>query len=95
MRYGLPAGVFDRFEATVGVHAGLTTRGAVEFVVELDGREAFRSGRLTAADAAVPVSVPLGLSAELVLKVVDANEGTTYFDNHAIWGEPVLWKGDR
>jgi hypothetical protein len=93
MRFGMPAGVFARFEAQVGLHADLTTDGAADFVVELDGREAFRSGRRSALDPALPLCVPLGASTTISLKVEDANDGRTFWNNHAFWAEPRLIKG--
>lgn len=90
MRYSLPPGVFDRFEALAGMHAVLTTDGAAEFVIALDGREAFRSGRRGAADAALPIRVVLGAAAEITLTVEDANDGRTFWNNHAFWAEPQL-----
>jgi len=90
MRYALPPGSYALFAAEVGMHAELTRDGAADFVVELDGREVFRSGRLTAADAACPVRVPLGHATSLTLTVVDANEGRTFWHNHAIWAAPRL-----
>jgi hypothetical protein len=88
MRYSLPPAIFARFEAVVGMHAELTQDGAADFVVELDGQEAFRSGPRTSLDAALPILVDLGQSAEITLKVEDATRGRTIIKNHAIWGEP-------
>jgi hypothetical protein len=92
MRFSLPAGVFNHFEAVVGMHAGLVREGAVEFVVELDGQPAFRSKRRTAQDSAMAVSVAVGKATQLTLKVEDANDGKTFWNNHALWGQPRLVK---
>jgi len=92
LRYGLPRGVFTRFEATVGMHSEETGEGAAEFIVELDSQPQWRSGRRTAQDWAMPISLELGASETITLKVVDANEGRTFWKNHAIWAEPVLLK---
>lgn len=92
MTFGLPGGVFDRFEAMVGLHAGLTTTGGAQFIVELDGSEVYRSGPRTSQDTAQAVHVQLGQAMRLTLKVEDIHGGTTYFDNHAIWGAPRLLK---
>jgi hypothetical protein len=95
MRYELPPGVFARFEATVGMHAELVQDGAADFVVELDGREVFRSGKRTAVNAALPITVELGGRTQLTLKVEDANNGATFWNNHALWAQPRLEKGTR
>jgi hypothetical protein len=92
MRYNLPVGVFSRFEAVIGMNAELTREGAADFVVLLDGREAFRSGRRNVKDPATPVSIQLDGTNELTLKVEDANDGKTFWNNHAYWGEPKLAK---
>jgi hypothetical protein len=92
MRYSLPVGIFSKFEAVVGMNAELTREGAADFVVLLDGREVFRSGRRTAKDPAIPVSIKLDGSTELTLKVEDANDRKTFWNNHAYWGEPRLVK---
>lgn len=90
MRFGIPPGVFDRFETQVGMHADLTVDGAVVFIVELNGQEVFRSGRRTVADPAIPLCIPLGASTSLTLKVEDANEGKTFWNNHAFWANPTI-----
>jgi hypothetical protein len=54
----------------------------------------FASGRRTAADPALRVKVPLEQAGHLTLMVRDANEGTTFWHNHAFWGEPRLSKGN-
>ena len=92
MRYSLPVGVFSRFEAVIGMNAELTHEGAADFVVLLDGREVFRSGPRTVKDPATPVSIKLDIANELTLKVEDANNGKTFWNNHAYWGEPKLVK---
>jgi hypothetical protein len=92
MRYTLPVDVFSKFEALVGMNAELTRDGAADFVVLLDGCEAFRSGKLTVKDPAIPVSIKLNGAAELTLKVEDVNGGKTFWNNHAYWGKPNLVK---
>ena len=92
MRYSLPVGVFSRFEAVIGMNAELTHEGAADFVVLLDGREVFRSGPRTVKDPATPVSIKLDTTNELTLKVEDSNNGKTFWNNHAYWGEPKLVK---
>ena len=90
LRYSLPPGVFDRFEARVGLHADLVRDGAVAFVVETDAGPVFHSGRRTVHDPALPVVVQLGSCRELTLCVEDANAGKTFWNNHAFWADPRL-----
>lgn len=92
MRFSLPVGVFERFVTLAGMDPELTDDGAVEFIVELDGSEVFRSGRRTGRDEAIPISVPLNSAGEIRLRVEEATSGRTYFDNHVVWGEPRLVK---
>lgn len=92
MRYSLPAGVFTHFETQVGIHATLSTNGAADFVIELDGQEVFRSGKRSAADEALIVRLPLAQSTSLTLRVEDVHNGQTYWENHAIWANPRLIK---
>jgi hypothetical protein len=92
MRYSLPVGVFSRFEAVIGMNAELTHEGAADFVVLIDGREVFRSGPQTVKDPATLISIKLDSANELTLKVEDVNNGKTFWNNHAYWGEPKLVK---
>lgn len=85
-----PAGLFDRFEATIGMHAELATHGAGDFIIELDSKEVFRSGPMTSADVARSVSLPLEASTSLTIKVDDPSGGLSFYHNHAIWGNPAL-----
>ena len=92
MTWRIPAGVFRRFSAQVGLHAELATTGAVSFHVLLDGREEWCSGRMTAADLAQKIDLPLGGATEMTLQVCDANDGQSFWKNHAFGGEPQLRK---
>lgn len=92
MRYDLPPGIFSRFQAVVGLHAELGTEGIVEFVVELDGQEAWSSGTRTGADPALPVEVPLGQARSMRLLVRDRSDGRSFWNNHALWASPRLLK---
>lgn len=92
LRYTLPVGVFSKFEALIGMNVELTRDGAAKFVVLLDGREVFGSGKLTVKDTVIPVSIKLNGASELTLKVEDANDGKTFWNNHAYWGDPKLMK---
>jgi hypothetical protein len=90
VRYELPPALFESFEAEIGMNADITTAGAVYFVIERDDREVFHSRRMTATSPAMPVSLRLGAGRTLTLKVVDANDGKTFWNNHAFWAEPRL-----
>ncbi|MFA6293847.1 MAG: NPCBM/NEW2 domain-containing protein [Victivallales bacterium] len=92
MRFNLPAGVFEMFEAIAGMNASLVKEGAVFFIVKLDDREVFRSRRMTSADVSLKISVEIGNAASITLLVEDANDGKTFWNNHAFWGDPFLLK---
>jgi hypothetical protein len=92
MTYQLPVGVFQCFSALVGMHADLAKDGACDFVVEADGAEIYRSGRMTAQTAAQTIELDISTVKELTLKVEDANDGATFWHNHAFWGCPRLRK---
>ena len=90
MTWILPRNVFRRFTALAGMHAVLAVGGAAEFRVLLDGSPVWSSGRMTVEDEAVPVIVELGSASTITLKVLDANNGSSFWQNHAYWGRPEL-----
>jgi hypothetical protein len=92
MTYRLPKGVFQRFSALVGMHADLARDGACDFVIEADGQEIYRSGRMTAQTPAHEIELNISTTQVLTLKVEDANDGATFWHNHAFWGQPRLRK---
>ncbi|MCS7237580.1 MAG: NPCBM/NEW2 domain-containing protein [Thermoguttaceae bacterium] len=68
VKYSL-AKKFRRFESLIGLDDLAGERGSVEFVVRLDGREAFRSGIIRGNDPARPVSLDVTGVNELELVV--------------------------
>lgn len=92
MTWKIPAGVFRHFSAQAGLHAQLAVNGAVSFHVLLDGKEVWTSGRMTIDDMAQIINLELGNHQEITLKVVDANNGTSFWKNHAFWADPQLIK---
>lgn len=92
MKFSLPSGVFKHFESWIGMHAVIGKEGAASFSVSLDGKEVFRSGRKNGIGSAERVKLPLGNASELTIKVEDANDGKSFWNNHVIWGEPKLVK---
>lgn len=93
-RWILPERTFSWFSAKVGLHAEIGT-GAVEFLVLLDGKTVWSSGRMTRESGAKECRIALGEARTLTLKVADANNGKTFWDNHAYWAEPLLQRKDR
>lgn len=89
----LPENVFRDFSAKVGLHAEIGT-GAVEFLVLLDEKAVWSSGRMTRESNARECRIPLGSAHTLSLKVLDANNGRSFWDNHAYWAEPLLRRKD-
>lgn len=90
MSWILPAGVFRHFTALAGLHAEIGTGGAVAFSVLLDGKPVWNSGRMTAEMEARNIDIPLEEAVELTLRVEDANEGKSFWNNNAYWGRPQL-----
>jgi alpha-galactosidase len=78
------------FRAVVGVDGEVQASqpGSVEFLVYTDGREAWRSGVLKAAQAPREVRVRLAGVKRLGLTVTDAGDGIDY--DHADWADAVI-----
>jgi hypothetical protein len=83
-------GSYDTFEAWVGVDAEMDYFGksSLEFVVLVDGKEAFRSGVMLNATPAARVSVSVKGARELRLLVT--NGGDNINGDHADWADAVL-----
>ncbi len=85
-----------RFEAFVGIDNNDDTggtRGSVQFSVELEGREVFRTETLTGGMAPVPVSIDLPADTrELVLKVDTTPDGPAH--DQADWADARLVMAD-
>ena len=81
-----------QFEAWVGVAdevLDLADRGAIQFAVVLDGKEAWRSAVLRAGEPAVKVG-PIALAGTKTLALVtDFGEGEDVADR-GVWGEALL-----
>nr|MBC8443166.1 NPCBM/NEW2 domain-containing protein [PVC group bacterium] len=77
-----------RFEAEVGIDSNWDTqrrRGSVVFVVEVQDREAFRSGVCRGSDDPLSVRVDLHGATEFTLRVLDAGDGPSH--DHADWAD--------
>jgi hypothetical protein len=88
VRYDLPTG-YATFAATLGKDQEVAG-GSVVFVVQLDGREVFRSGVFRNDTVPQEIAVPLGDAKQLVLKVEDAGDGIGA--DHADWADARLLK---
>lgn len=76
------------FTARVGVDNNRETagkHGSVEFIVDVAGKEAYRSGVCRGGEAARAVKVELNGARELTLRVTDGADGTPY--DQADWAE--------
>ncbi|MBB5374990.1 N-acetylneuraminic acid mutarotase [Deinococcus metalli] len=76
------------FTADIGVDDEVGTWGSVVFQVYGDGVKLYESPRLTGADAARPISVPIAGRRVLRLDVSDAGDGRDY--DHADWARAML-----
>lgn len=81
-------GRWRHFAASVGIDAGSTPEGTVDFVVSLDGVEQVRTGCTRLADAPFPVWIPLGNAKVLGLAVEDCGDGA--MGDIADWAEARL-----
>ncbi len=81
-----------QFEAWVGVAdevLDLADRGAIQFAVELDGKEVWRSATLRAGEPAVKVG-PIALAgAKTLALVTDFGEGEDVADR-GVWGDALI-----
>lgn len=79
------------FTAQVGVDDEVGAGGSVVFSVVGDGRELFRSARLTGADPPTAVTADLAGVEELRLRVTDGGDGPV--SDHADWAEAFVTCG--
>ena len=70
-------GLYETFEAEVGVQWQGDNVGSVVFQIYVDDAKRFDSGVMREQDPAKPVSIPLGGAQELRLVVMDAGDGIT------------------
>ncbi|OHB80795.1 MAG: hypothetical protein A2V98_14145 [Planctomycetes bacterium RBG_16_64_12] len=76
------------FQAEAGIDNNWDTgaqRGSVVFVVEVGGKEAFRSEVRRGSDPPLPVRVDLGGATEFTLRVLDAGDGQSH--DQADWAD--------
>jgi alpha-galactosidase len=86
------------FGAEVGIDNNYDTagsRGSVIFIVELAGKEVFRSAVLRGGQPPLPVKVDLAGAKEFVLRVLDDGDGPAY--DQSDWAEACVMteSGDR
>ncbi|MCA9068385.1 MAG: NPCBM/NEW2 domain-containing protein [Planctomycetaceae bacterium] len=82
-------GEYETFRATVGVDDAAKTGGSVVFVVEVDGKEVFRSKPQTAKNEAIPLEpISLERAKQLILRVEFAEFGDVL--DYADWADAVL-----
>lgn len=87
LTYQLPAGVFRKFEAFVGLHSELGANGAAEFSILLDGKKT-ASVQLKGGEPAVRLECDL--EGAVQLQLVTAGQGANPKSNYTIWAEPTL-----
>ena len=76
------------FTSVVGVDDETQGKGAVEFIVIVDGSVKWRSGKMSGGDSAKKVQVDLSGASILSLVVTDAGTGLGY--GHADWIDPTV-----
>lgn len=86
----VPENVYDRFEATAGLHSVLAVEGAVVLRVEGNDKVLFESDPLTRTDPAVHIRVPLKGIKDL--RLVAFPDTTDAADNYVVWGDPRFIK---
>ncbi len=90
MEYHLPRGVFGRFEADVGLLAGVDRQAKCRFEVELDGRAAFQSPWAGPGDPAG--HVVLDVEGVRRLRLLTPTDGSTDRLAFPIWASPRLFR---
>lgn len=90
LTYLIPATVYERFTAQVGLHAELGTSGNVIFEISGNGQSLARLGPFKGAMPAQAVDVSLAGVTNLQLTVTSAGGDGT--GNYAVWGAPSLVK---
>lgn len=83
-------GVYDIFEAVVGVDDETNGKGSVVFKVYVDDKLAFKSGKMRGGEPTKKVKVSVKGAHNLKLVVTDAGDGTSY--DHADWVAAKLIK---
>ena len=80
----------QKLQAEIGVDRGWP--GSVVFVVEVAGKEAFKSDVRRVDAPPVPVSVDLGGAMEFTLRVLDGGDGPS--SDHANWADAAITLAD-
>ncbi|MHB8957941.1 MAG: alpha-galactosidase [Pirellulaceae bacterium] len=78
----------ETFSAEIGIDNNFQTKGqlgSAVFVVDVGGKEVFRSSVLRGSDAPVSIAVDLGGASEFALRVLDAGDGINY--DEADWAD--------
>jgi len=81
-------GRYDALRADVGIDEEVGSGGSVVFLVELDGKVAYRSEQITGAMEAVPIRVKV--SGAKVMRLIVEFADDAHVRDHADWAEPVL-----
>lgn len=84
LTYDVPADV-TYFEAAVGINRTTKNRGSFRVIVEVDGREMFRSPITHAGDDPVRMRVPLGGGQRLTLRAEPTDDGNRW--DHVDWAD--------
>src|SRR5688572_19254000 len=82
----------QRFTAQVGVDDSAKNQGSVEFIIDGDGKELWRSGIMTGGKPAKPVDVKVAGIKTLTLRVADGGDGTG--NDHADWADANIAMAD-
>mgnify|MGYP003731247771 CR=1 FL=1 len=91
--YMVPAGVFNEFRCTAGLHASLSSHpsGAkLNLTIRWNGKDAFSSGELLDGSLAQDVVIPVAEGGTLEFVSKGKPGSTANYANHAVWGNPVL-----
>lgn len=90
LTYLLPPGVYDRFEATVGLHADLGRGGNVIFEVKAADGKTLAKAQVSGTQPAQQLVVPL--AGQTRIQLVATSGGPDASFNHAVWAQPRLVK---
>ncbi len=90
LTWALPARVYDRFEAFVGLHADLGLEGKIVVRMYVDGEAVWSSGEMSGGDVAQRISVPVWGKRELALSL--ESRAAKNGGNYIVVAEPTLHK---
>jgi hypothetical protein len=83
--FDVPIGA-ETFETLVGVNAFAEGAASIQVVIELDGKEVFRSDVIRVTDGPVAINLPVADAAKITLRAEPTDDGNQW--DHVDWVKP-------